>query len=155
MVVKSLRYHVRWMIRRDLPEVVTISRLGHQWKRSVANIEHELKHRNMIGVIAEQGDIVVGFVMYELHKTKLEIVDLVVHPEFRRCGVGTSLVYHLVKKLHVGQKERITISVPESLDGAHLFFRSQRFLATSVCRGFFDDEDAYEMEYGILSRMES
>ena len=82
------RVHIRWMIRRDMPDVLRIEHGSDDHPWSEEDFLRCLRQRNCIGMVAEQGERVVGFMIYELHKAKLHILNFAVHPAFRRYGVG-------------------------------------------------------------------
>ena len=86
----QVRVHIRWMIRRDMPEVLAIEHAGFEFPWCEEEFLRVLRQRNCIGMVAELGERVVGFMIYELHKSKLNILDFAVHPEFRRQGGGRS-----------------------------------------------------------------
>ncbi len=92
---------------------------------------------------------VVGFMIYELHKNKLNVLDFATHPEFRRTGVGRQMLDKLVSKLSSHRRTRIALHVRETSLEAQLFFRIQGFRAMEVVREHFPDtgEDAYLMNY--------
>src|SRR3954454_1662278 len=100
-------------------------------------------------MVAEQGEKVVGFMIYELHKNKLHILNFAVHPGCRRAGVGSQMVAKLISKLSSHRRTRITLEVRETNLGAQLFFSKQTFRATRVLRAYYEDsgEDAFLMEY--------
>jgi [ribosomal protein S18]-alanine N-acetyltransferase len=106
--------------------------------------------------VAEHEDRVVGFMIYELHKTKLHVLNFAVAPAWRRVGVGTQMVTKLVGKLSSHRRTKITLAVRESNLSAQLFFRSQAFQATRVLRGYYEDsgEDAYLMHYRIADHLD-
>ena len=152
MTPKSqVRVHIRWMIRRDMPEVLRTERdsFGFSWTEE--DFLRCLRQRNCIGMVAEHEDRVVGFMIYELHKTKLHVLNFAVAPEMRRVGIGTQMVHKLVGKLSSHRRTKITLAVRESNLSAQLFFRTQAFQATRVLRGYYEDsgEDAYLMHYKI------
>lgn len=148
---EQLRVHVRWMIRRDMTEVLMIEELGFEFPWSDSDFVGVLRQRNNIGMIAEHNEQVVGFMVYSLHKTSLHIVNFAVHPSFRMRGVGRQLVAKLVSKLNPHRRVRMMLEVRESNLEAQLFFKACGFKATRVLRDFYDDspEDAYLMEYRI------
>jgi ribosomal-protein-alanine N-acetyltransferase len=100
-------------------------------------------------MVAEQGEKVVGFMIYELHKAKLHILNFAVHPIHRRLGVGAQMVAKLISKLSSHRRTRITLEVRETNLSAQLFFRSQGFRALRVLRGYYEDsgEVAFLMQY--------
>lgn len=141
------RVHIRWMIRRDMPEVLGIEQAGFEFPWIEEDFIRCLRQRNCIGMVAEHGDRVVGFMIYELHKVRLHILNFAVAAEARRRGVGGQMVAKLVAKLSSQRRTRITLEVRETNLAAQLFFRSSGFRAVSVLRNFYDDspEDAYQM----------
>ena len=145
----QVRVHIRWMIRRDMPEVLAIEHAGFEYPWCEEEFLRVLRQRNCIGMVAELGERVVGFMIYELHKSKLNILDFAVHPEFRRQGVAGQMVEKLVGKLSSHRRTRIVLHVRETNLPAQVFFRGQGFKASEVVREHFQDtnEDAYLMNY--------
>ena len=140
---------VRWMIRRDLPSVLAIEAKSFEFPWSEEAFLRSLSRRNCIGLVAEAGEELVGYVIYELERVRLHVLNLAIQPEARRSGVGTLLISHLVSKLSPTRRRRIGLEVRETNLAAQLFFRSLGFRATSLLRGFYEDtpEDAYVMQY--------
>src|SRR5271157_3236611 len=134
MLKDPLRVHIRWMIRRDMPEVLQIEQESFDYSWTEEDFLRCLRQRNCIGMVAECGDRVVGFMIYELHKTKLHILNFAVHPAWRRRGVGENMVAKLVGKLSNHRRTRITLEVRETNLEAQLFFRAQEFKAVRVLR---------------------
>ena len=110
----QVRVHIRWMIRRDMPEVLAIEHASFEFPWCEEEFLRVLRQRNCIGMVAEYGERVVGFMIYELHKNKLHVLDFAVHPEFRRQGVGHQMVAKLVGKLSSHRRTRIALHVRET-----------------------------------------
>jgi ribosomal-protein-alanine N-acetyltransferase len=146
---EQLRVHIRWMIRRDMPEVLQTEQESFEFAWTEEDFLRCLRQRNCIGMVAEQGEKVVGFMIYELHKSKLHILNFAVHPAYRRQGIGAQMVAKLVSKLSSHRRTRITLEVRETNLAAQLFFRSQGFRAVRVLRAYYEDsgEDAFLMQY--------
>jgi [ribosomal protein S18]-alanine N-acetyltransferase len=145
----ALSVHVRWMIRRDMPEVVAIEREAFEFPWAEDDFTRCLRQRNCIGMVAEMADSVVAFMIYELHRTKLQMLNFAVRRSHRRLGIGTRMMDKLVAKLTPDRRGRIVLEVRETNLPAQLFFRSLGFRATSVLKDFYQDstEDAYLMQY--------
>ena len=141
--------HIRWMIRRDMPEVLDIEGQSFEFPWSEEDFIRCLRQRNCIGMVAEFEEQVVGFMIYELHKTRLHVLNFAVNPSFRRRAVGQAMMGKLVSKLSHQRRNRILLEVRETNLAAQLFFRNIGFRAVSVLRDFYDDttEDAYLMQY--------
>ena len=146
---EQLRVHIRWMIRRDMPEVLQTEQLSFEYAWTEEDFLRCLRQRNCIGMVAEQGEKVVGFMIYELHKSKLHILNFAVHPSWRRLGVGAQMTAKLVSKLSSHRRTRITLEVRETNLAAQLFFRAQDFKTVRVLRTYYEDsgEDAFLMQY--------
>ena len=146
---QQLRVQIRWMIRRDMAEVLEIESEGFEFPWCEDDFIRCLRQRNCIGMVAEVDDRVVGFMIYELHKTRLHLLNFAVAGPFRRQGVGTQMLAKLIGKLSSQRRTRILLEVRETNLAAQLFFRELSFRAVSVLRDFYEDttEDAYLMQY--------
>lgn len=146
---QELKVHIRWMIRRDMPEVLEIETEGFEFPWYEEDFIRCLQQRNCIGMVAEHEDRVIGFMIYELHKERLHILNFAVKSSFRRRGVGSQMIGKLKGKLSQQRRTLVSLEVRETNLEAQLFFRTQGFRAVSVLRSFYDDtpEDAYLMQY--------
>jgi ribosomal-protein-alanine N-acetyltransferase len=146
---QEVRVHIRWMIRRDMPEVLAIEASSFEFPWVEEDFIRCLRQRNCIGMVAEHDDQVVGFMIYELNRNRIQVLNFAVAGEFRRRGVGTQMVAKLIGKLSAQRRTRIALEVRETNLAAQLFFRTAGFRAVSVLRNFYEDtpEDAYLMQY--------
>jgi ribosomal-protein-alanine N-acetyltransferase len=150
-VGKSLRVHIRWMIRRDMPEVLGIEDGSFENPWSEEDFLRCLRQRNCIGMVAEHGERIAGFMVYELHKNRLHILDFAVMAEYRRKGIGLQMIAKLLAKLSSHRRTKVTLEIRETNLAAQMFFSRQGFKALKVLRSYFEDsgEDAYLMQYQI------
>ena len=146
---RQTRVHIRWMIRRDMAEVLDIERTSFEFPWFEEDFIRCLRQRNCIGMVAEHGERVVGFMIYELHKTRLHILNFAVAKGVRRQNVGRQMVDKLISKLSSQRRTRISLEVRETNLPAQLFFKAAGFRATTVLRAYYDDspEDAYLMQF--------
>ena len=144
---EQIRVHVRWMIRRDMKEVLHTELLagGLHWDEE--EFLRTLRQRNSIGMIAEHGEQVIGHMVYELHKYRLNIVNFAVHPAWQRRGVGVAMAETMVKKLSSHRRTRLTADVPEQCLSMQLFLRAMKFEAVKV--NHMLDGDTYRMVYSL------
>lgn len=147
----TLDIYIRWMIRNDMPYVLEIENSSFEFPWTEEDFTKVLRERNCIGMVAEYGDLVLGYMIYELRKSKLHVLSLAVHPEYRRRRIGTQMVNKLIEKLSHQRRNRIVLEVRETNMDACLFFHECGFLATSVIQNFYDDttEDAYKFVYRL------
>jgi len=161
----------RQMAPRDLLQVWRIEQQTAVRRWTVQDFLTVLQSGNTVGQIAESGDQIIGYVIYTVQSVPKEevpsdsihtpfagphadfsdqpldlvLLHLVVHPEWRRRGVGLALLGRLAKKLRHAD-DRIHSTVPESNLGAQLMLRAGGYKAVRVLRGYFGDEDGYVME---------
>jgi ribosomal-protein-alanine N-acetyltransferase len=132
-----------------MPEVLQIEETSYDYPWTEEDFLRCLRQRNCIGMVAELGEKVVGFMIYELHKTRLHILNFAVHHAYRRQRIGAQMIQKLVGKLSSHRRTAITLEVRESNLPAQLFYKEAGFRAVKVVRGFYDDtgEDAYILQY--------
>jgi ribosomal-protein-alanine N-acetyltransferase len=150
---QEVRVHIRWMIRRDMPEILRIEQENFEYPWVDDDFIRCLRQRNCIGMVAEHEDRVVGFMIYELHKSRIHVLNFCVDPAYKRQGIGSQLVAKLIGKLSSQRRLRILLEVRETNLAAQLFFRENGFRAISVLHGYYEDtpEDAYLMQYRYRS----
>ena len=146
---QEVRVHIRWMIRRDMPEVLRIEQGNFEFPWVDDDFIRCLRQRNCIGMVAEHEDRVVGFMIYELHRTRIHVLNFCVDPAYKRQGIGSQMVAKLIAKLSSQRRLRILLEVRETNLAAQLFFHENGFRAITVLHGYYEDtpEDAYLMQY--------
>ncbi len=148
MTMTFIKVHIRWCVRRDMPDVLAIEKAS-----SVAPCSEEAflainRERHTITKVAEIGDRTLGFVTYRLHgKLHAEILNIAVDPVMRRNQIGLQLIDSL--KRVPGRK--IEAIIGEHNTGTHLFFQAMEFKAVKVLRRHLVEPD----EDGYLFRWES
>jgi [ribosomal protein S18]-alanine N-acetyltransferase len=145
--------HIRWIIRTDMPEVLDIERHTFEFPWSEDEFVRVLRELNCIGIVAEENDRVIGYAIYEIHKTRFHVLNFAVAPLHRRMGVGRVMLAKLIGKLSQDRRKRVVLECRESNVAGQLFFKSQGFRAVSILRDFYDDtsEDAYVFQYRLQS----
>lgn len=144
--METLTTRIRWMLRRDLPEVLRIEELSTLYPWTETDFLRHLRHDKAIGFVVEYQECVIGFMIYEMLKASYCIHNFAVHPNFRRQNVGSKMVNKLHTKLS-DKRTRLTIEVRETNLPAQLFLRAVGFRAVHVIKSFYEDsgEDAYFM----------
>lgn len=150
---EKMHFHIRWMIRRDMPRVLAIENASFEFPWNENQFVRCMRQRNSIGMVAEERDgLVIGFFLIELHKGRVHLLNMAVLPECRRHGIGTAMVEKLKGKLSYSGRSRIMLEVRETNMAGQMFFKANGFKAISILKEFFDDanEDAYLMQYRYL-----
>ena len=147
----EIRVHIRWMIRRDMPEVLDIEHDGFEFPWTEKEFVAFLKRWNCIGMVAEHEDRVVGFMAYSLYKYRCKLCNLAVAADCRGRGVGRQMVAKMQGKLTPSRRRFLDVMVRESNLPALLFFKHHGFQAGSVVHQPYEEiaEDGYAMRYQL------
>jgi len=160
---------LRWMIQRDLPQVLRIERQAPALQWCQQDFLAVFQSGDTAGWVAEVGDQVVGYLIYKaitqpepaepealdslgfagqaggrpvLKPLRISLLNLAIAPEWRRHGIGRALLAKLNQKLRQSE-DYIQATVPESNLPFQLLLRDAGYKAVSILRGYFGTEDAY------------
>ena len=119
--------HIRWHIRRDLPEMLAIDAASYRKAWTEERFLACMRKRNCISMTAEVRSTVVGFMTYELEADRFVLIRLAVDPAWRFHGIGGEMVSKLVSKLGRPRREEVDAFVSERNVAGHLFLASHGF----------------------------
>jgi [ribosomal protein S18]-alanine N-acetyltransferase len=143
-------HYIRWMIRRDVDEVLEIEKHSFcdPWTRD--ELICKVGHSNCIGMVIEIKDKTVGYMIYELHSKHLEILRLAVHEDHRFEKFGTKLIEKLKTKLTEDRRSCLEMIINEEQLEAQVFLRANGFICTRVIRNYYmHGESAYFFQFSI------
>ena len=143
----AIKPEIRWLIRRDLPEVLEIERENFSVPCSEDEFLAALRERTTIGLVAVLDNQVVGYVIYCLEQKELRIINFVVKKSFQRQGIGTAMINRLKDKLSKQRRTKLSILVNERWLGAQLFLRAMDFWVWEKSGINDNGDDIYLMEY--------
>jgi [ribosomal protein S18]-alanine N-acetyltransferase len=129
----------RWMIPRDLPAVTAIERASFPEPWTEDDFRGVLRRRNGVGIVAEVGDAVVGYAVYEMHREYLKVLNLAVAPGWRRRGLGAGLADRIGGEVDGHRRAFADAWVSEANLGALLFFRARGWRAVGFDRDHWPD----------------
>lgn len=141
------------MTRADLPQVLAIEEECFSSPWSINSFKYELKQSESIFKVALLGEKIVGYVCLRTMLDITHVMNLAVIPQYRRRGIGTTL---LQDALHDLRRQRpdikfITLEVRES-SGALKLYEKAGFSAIGKRKGYYrsPDEDAIIMGMEIV-----
>jgi ribosomal-protein-alanine N-acetyltransferase len=141
----SINESIRWLIRRDMDDVMQIDDVGYVEPWSESKFISTLRKKTVIGVVATNGfNRTIGFCLYELQKTQIEILRMAVSPQWRRKGVASAMIDRLKDK--VANQKRCGVAC--EVDGHSIFsqlcFRDNGFTGHAIA----DDKILFLWERG-------
>lgn len=138
------RLHVRWLIRRDMPEVLALdahSYLGWPEKEYL----YHLRQRNVIGMVAEEGERVVGAMIYRLDNGHIDLLKV--------TGDGDNtyavLFDKLKAKLSSGRRNALLVTAHEADARLLRACRLNGLRAEQVHADLYYDGDGYQFSYRL------
>ena len=154
---------IRWMIRRDLPEVLDLERRNSGRSHNIKGMWAEedllafLRQSNSIGMVAVansglENEKIVGYIVYQLFPDRIHVFSIVVSPDNLREGIGTAFIDRLKAKLSTYRRMMLEMDIRESNLGACLWLKKLEFKAVQVIRDWYQapqTEDAYKFRYTL------
>jgi ribosomal protein S18 acetylase RimI-like enzyme len=156
-----LQVHLRWMIEKDLDQVLRIEDGNSQLASPVGKWKEQdflailgAKDKSNAGIVATDlatHKRVHGFCVYNTQFDKFHAYNIVVDKEYEGQGIGSQIVGKLKGKL--GPKRRmLEIDVREYDLRAQLFLKKHDFLAVEIIPGWYEEprqEDAYRFRFTL------
>lgn len=141
--------HIRWLIVRDVPEVLSIDAEGFEnpWSENV--LRQNLLSRHNVGMVAEIEDRVVGFMVYELHLGLIHMVRFAVKESERRRGIGSDMVKKLQCRLHETRRRRLLLPVPDRSLFLNPPFYAKRCLHAVATVPSCGEDDGHLLEHRV------
>jgi len=134
---------IRQMRKNDLPRVSEIERLSFPipWPQSAFLKELDKKEFAFWWVI-EYKKLIVGYGGYWKIKDEAHIVNLAIHPDFRKKGLGTKLLSFLLTQIQNQRLSTITLEVRESNVIAQRLYEKFGFRKIAIRPHYYIYEDA-------------
>lgn len=145
-----IRPRVCFAIQREIPRLIEIDEESYlpsaMW--TAAEFERVIYSRDYLCFCVYVGDQLAGYIVCKPLKIEYLILKIAVHPDWRRHGVGATMIHKIKRKLNQSRKAIVKI-VRESNTAGQLFLRGLGFAAVDTERHWHNDtqEDAYVMAY--------
>lgn len=162
MSEKRNAIYIRWMIRRDMPEIMDIEddsfefpwRLGNEkeGRPPKGSFLAILSERNAIGMVAEIDGRIAGYMVYVLHESRIELLNFAVRRDVRRQGVGRAMIDKLRATLSRRCGKWLVVFTDENNLPAQLFFRAVGMRATGIEIGSWPKEGRNAIRFVCRSR---
>jgi len=131
----------------DLDEIMTIERASFSYPWSPRFFLQELRVPCARSLLAVLGGKTVGYIVYWILPSEVDIHNLAVRPTYRRQGIGRSLLQGVVEEAKRNRASKVTLEVRKSNEAAQRLYHSLGFVARGVRKGYYSDdgEDALAM----------
>jgi [ribosomal protein S18]-alanine N-acetyltransferase len=152
----STAVNIREATHRDLPRIVEIEQLAFPTPWSLTAFRRELTLPFSRLLIAAPGDDecveALGFLCRWLIADECHVLNIAVHPEYRRLGVGAELLQSAIGEAREKQAQIVTLEVRRSNLPARHLYRKFAFEERRLRRHYYGPgEDAIIMELRLCS----
>lgn len=136
------------MKEEDINQVLEIENLSFldPWTRRMYLAEVR-ERNNSYFIVAKCGEKIIGYGGFWLVVDEAHLVNLAIHPDFRRQSIGTQIMHYLLTLAKQLEAKRATLEVRESNIVAQNFYAKFGFIPVAYRKKYYSDtkEDAVIM----------
>lgn len=139
----------RYMNNADLKQVLVIEEDSFDYPWDQDEFISVMKKSSVSSHILELNERVIAYYIYDLQKTKIEILNIAVDKPYRRKGVASQIVNNITDRLDLFNLKYVSITVAEHNLLAQLFFKNCGFKYIKTFTNHYEDYvgDAYFMSF--------
>lgn len=137
---------IRELKSEDIPYILKLDTASFPDPWSISSFEEELKKDYSYYITAVENGYICGYAgIWCIYETA-ELIRIAVLPEFRKHGIGGTLVERVLQLAKDKDCERMMLEVRAGNTAAQALYAKYSFKNISVRRGYYGDEDAVIME---------
>jgi ribosomal-protein-alanine N-acetyltransferase len=131
----------------DLPSILAIEEVSFSTQWSHQSFLNELYDKYSFLKVALFDENIIGYICADYLHHEARILNLAVHPDFRRRGVATMLLNDIRTALKSQGCVFLYLKVRESDTGARQFYEHLGFTIETIRKKYYGnpDEDALQM----------
>ena len=133
------------MTALHVSQVAELEKLCFSDPWSEKSVASELENKLAYWLVAVEDDRVAGYVGSQTVCGETDMMNIAVHPDFRRRGVAESLVNALVEDLQKQESHSLTLEVRASNEAAQKLYEKLGFMQVGLRKNYYRNpkEDAY------------
>jgi ribosomal-protein-alanine N-acetyltransferase len=125
----------------DLPAVMEIEKISFTAPWSEQDFLNEMYKKNALSKVAVIEGNIIGYISVNYHLHESHILNLAVHPDFRRQGIATILMGDVTKELKKRGCAFMYLKVRVSNTGTQRFYELLGFKVESIRKKYYDNPD--------------
>ena len=135
---------IELMTADHVPQIAELEKICFNDPWSEKSIASELDNRLSLWLVAMDGDRVAGYVGSQSVLGETDMMNIAVHPDFRRRGIAEELVMKLVEELKVRGNHSLMLEVRVSNDPARNLYEKLGFQQVGLRKNYYRNpkEDA-------------
>ena len=133
----------------DIEKLIEVDSTAFEKNWNFQMFSDELKKDYAFYFIAEINNIPVGFAgIWCIYETA-ELIRIATHSEYRKTGIGNSLIKTIISKATEKSCETMLLEVRSSNKAAQALYLKNKFSQIDIRKGYYDGEDAVIMQLMI------
>lgn len=144
---KATKFEIDRITVEDLDGIVAIENVSFPspWPKRI--FEREIRSEKSYNRVIRMSGIVVGYIVTWTIYDEVHILNVAVHPEFRKTGLGEKLMQDCLEVSAENDLKYAILEVRVSNTSAQKLYRKLGFKTIQVRRNYYTDtgEDAYVM----------
>ncbi len=135
---------IEYLHSRHAPQIAALEKLCFSDPWSVEAIEPELTNPLSLWLVALEGDRLAGYVGSQTVMEESDMMNIAVHPDFRRQGIAEKLVQELVAALNDRGSQSLALEVRASNEPAIALYNKLGFQQVGLRKNYYRNpkEDA-------------
>ena len=136
--------NIEQMTAAHVPQVAQLEKICFHDPWSENSVASELTNPLSFWLVALDGDRVAGYVGSQSVMGESDMMNVAVHPDFRRQGIAEKLVVRLVEELKVRGNHSLMLEVRVSNEPARKLYEKLGFIQVGLRKNYYRNpkEDA-------------
>ena len=132
------------MNESHVAEVTALEAMCFSAPWSEKSVASELTNPLSLWLVALEGESVIGYVGSQTVMGWSDMMNVAVHPDHRRLGVGKALIEELIRQLREQGSENLTLEVRASNENAKALYAGLDFMEVGRRKNYYHNpkEDA-------------
>ena len=144
-------YKVSLMDHSDLKEVYEIEKQTNPspWSKENFFSSYEVGHKSLVCRI---DNVIVGFIIFSVINKEMHLLNIAVHTEHQKKGIGSLLMETMLKQASVMGVLKVYLEVRSKNEKAILFYKKYNFIKDAVRVNYYtgkNSDDAVLMSLAI------
>ena len=134
-------YKVSLMDHSDLKEAYEIEKQTNPspWSKENFFSSYEVGHKSLVCRI---DNVIVGFIIFSVIKKEIHLLNIAVHTEHQKKGIGSLLMETMLKQASVMGVLKVYLEVRSKNEKAILFYKKYNFIKDAVRVNYYTGENS-------------
>lgn len=134
-------YKVSLMDHSDLKEAYEIEKQTNPspWSKENFFSSYEVGHKSLVCRI---DNVIVGFIIFSVINKEIHLLNIAVHTEHQKKGIGSLLMETMLKQASVMGVLKVYLEVRSKNEKAILFYKKYNFIKDAVRVNYYTGENS-------------